>query len=523
VTATGSPEARVLLLALTARDSETTQAILAAAGITATVCASFGELLRELACGASALAVAEERMGFSDLARLAQRLREQPAWSDLPVLLLTRRGADSPTARSAVRELGNVTLLERPLRISALMSAVRTALRARGRQLQIRGHLEERERTAESLRLADQRKDEFLATLGHELRNPLSPLLAGVHLLRKLASEDPDMGRVIGMLERQVQHLVRLVGDLLEVSRITRGVIEVEREPIDLTALLNATVDTAQPILDAARHRLVIQLPPEPITITGDSVRLTQVFTNLLANAAKYTNAGGEISLELRREGDRALISVRDTGIGIAQEHLHSVFDMFVQVDRSSRSSQGGLGIGLTLVRSLVSMHGGTVEARSAGPGEGSEFVVTLPIASVAEIAPSAALVPDGPPRRVLVVDDNRDAANTLGALLRMLGNSVAVAHSGESALAALPTFEPELILLDLGMPHMNGFEVARRIRASARHSDVRLIALTGWGQAADVERSRRAGFDQHVVKPLDIERLRDLLRAPDEPAEARA
>jgi two-component system, sensor histidine kinase len=506
---------RVLVLALTSKDASQTRSLLASAGIEVEVCATFDAFLRELALGAAAAILAEERVTLEGAARLAAALREQPDWSDLPVLLLTRQGADSPIARAAVRRLGNVTLLERPLRIAALLSAVSSAIRARQRQYQIRGHLEERERTAEALRIADQRKDEFLATLGHELRNPLAPLMTGLHLLRMNGSQDPGTARVTAMMERQVTQLVRLVDDLLEVSRITRGMIDVHRELLDLATVLRAALDTTRPLFDAAGHRLSVDLPAEPMTISGDAVRLTQVFANLLTNATKYTNPGGRVSLTARRLDDRAVISVSDNGIGIPVTHLNSVFDMFTQVDRSSQRSQGGLGIGLTLVRSLVSMHGGTVEARSAGSGAGSEFVVTLPIlreeVGSVDRAPALARFP---PRRVLVVDDNHDAANSLGTLLRKLGTTVAIVHSGKEALEMFATFGPDAVVLDLGMPEMDGYEVARRIRESDGHSDTLLIALTGWGQDHDYRRSREAGFDHHLVKPPDIDRLRELLTA---------
>jgi signal transduction histidine kinase/CheY-like chemotaxis protein len=513
-----SPDDRVLVLALTARDGATTRELLRSSSIHSEICADFDGLMAELALGAAVVVVAEERMLQRDRARLAAVLGQQAPWSDLPVLLLVREGADSAAARDAVASLGNVTLLERPLRISTLVSAVLTAVRARNRQYQIRGHLEERERATEALRVADQRKDEFLATLGHELRNPLAPLLTGLHLLRMSGATDPAVGRMTGVMERQVTHLVRLVDDLLEVSRITRGVIDVQREPVDLATLLRSAVETTRPMFDAAQHRLHVELPFEQITISGDAVRLTQVFANLLTNAAKYTNQGGRVELKAERLGGNAVVSVKDNGIGIAPAHLRSVFEMFMQVDRSSRRAQGGLGIGLTLVRSLVQMHGGTVVARSAGAGCGSEFVVTLPAVQMRDVArrgqraePPAAL----PSRRILVVDDNRDAADTLGALLGALGATVEVAHSGPAALALLPRFAPDTVLLDIGMPEMDGHEVARRIRATPGHEATLLIALTGWGQDQDYQQSELAGFDHHLVKPPDLGELREVLANP--------
>jgi signal transduction histidine kinase len=446
-------------------------------------------------------------------AMLHHLLQAQAPWSDLPVIVLTRPGANSAETAEAVRMLGNVTLLERPVRVATLVSAVRSALRARERQYQLREHLAERAAAEASLRLADQRKDEFLATLGHELRNPLAPLQTAVQLLKAARATDPVVARVRPVMERQISHLVRLVNDLLEVSRITRGLIEVRREPLDLVFVVHSALDTSRPFVDQAGHQLTIDLPEEPITVYGDAVRLTQVFSNLLNNAAKYTNDGGHILVRVWKDGDRALVSVRDNGLGIATDQLASVFEMFTQVDRSNRLAQGGLGIGLTLVRSLVTMHGGTVEARSEGVGTGSEFIVSLPVlAGAARALPEASVAASFPARRILIVDDNRDAADTLGELLRALGATVSVAHSGRAALDAMESFRPDAVVLDIGMPEMDGYEVARRIRSMASHRDVQLIAFTGWGQESDHRRTQAAGFDHHVVKPPDVERLRELL-----------
>jgi signal transduction histidine kinase len=503
---------RVLLLALTNRDATTSRDVLQKAGIELCACESFDALLAELARGAAAIAIAEERMSAADNARLAAVLRAQPPWSDLPVLLLTRREADSDTAANAIRTLGNVTLLERPVRITTLVSALRTAMRARQRQYQIRGHLDERERAAEALRLLDQRKDEFLATLGHELRNPLAPLLTGLQLLQLSGDDRQTVDRVRATMERQVAHLVRLVDDLLEISRITRGIIDIRRGPLDLGTLLRIALDTTRSMIDAAGHELSVSIPSEPLAVEGDSVRLTQVFANLLTNAAKYTNPGGRIEVSARRVGERAVVRVRDNGIGILPKHLDSVFEMFMQVDRSSRRSQGGLGIGLTLARSLLAMHGGEITAHSNGPGTGSEFIVTLPALARSNVATQADKAPARlPARRVLVVDDNRDAADTLSTLLRALGVTVASAYSGRAALDAVATFAPDIVLLDIGMPDMDGYETSRRIRAQFAN-DVLLVALTGWGQDEDLRQSRAAGFDHHLVKPPDIERLRVIL-----------
>jgi CheY-like chemotaxis protein len=399
------------------------------------------------------------------------------------------------------------------MRVSALTSAVQTAVRARERQYQIRGHLAERIRAEDSLRAADQRKDEFLATLGHELRNPLAPILTSMHLLKLSTFTDPRSLRACTVMERQVNHLVRLVDDLLEVSRITRGVVEVHTEPLNLTAVLRTAVETSRPLLEAARQSLSVDIPDAIIPISGDPVRLTQVFANLLNNASKYTDANGLIWLSASTENGWAVVSVRDNGIGIPSSHLTSVFDMFIQVDRTHRRAQGGLGIGLTLVRSLVQLHGGTVEARSGGSETGSEFIVRLPVVADrpqprSEVARWQRL----PPRRILIVDDNREAAESLGVLLEELGATISLAFGGREALQVIEPFEPDVILVDLGMPEMDGYEVCRRIRAAPGHRQTLIVALTGWGQDEDRERSKHAGFDHHLVKPLNIEMLRALL-----------
>jgi len=504
---------RVLVLAATGRDAALTKSLLTSAGISSEMFTTLADLLQRMKDGAAAVLVAEEALTLANNEKLRAVLVRQPPWSDLPVLVLTRSGADSAEARAATRSLGNVTLLERPMRGATLVSTVRTAIRARQRQYQIRGYIDDRVRAEKALRLADQRKDEFLATLGHELRNPLAPLVTASQLLKLANLRDPVAAQVSEIMERQVGHLIRLVEDLLEVSRITRGVIEVRHEPVDLGSVVRAAIETSRPLLDAAQHDLKLDVPVEPITVTGDPVRLTQVFTNLLTNAAKYTSRGGSIVVKIVKRGDRAVVSVSDNGIGIPESYLESVFEMFTQVNRSERRTQGGLGIGLTLVRSLVAMHGGRVKARSAGADAGSEFIVELPVvAGQNPGAPGQDQPIRFPPHRIMVVDDNSDAAETLGALLSALGATVLVMHDGPSAIAALADFDPDAILLDIGMPRMDGYEVSRRIRAMPKHAGVLLIALTGWGQEQDRHRSQEAGFDHHLVKPPDVHRLHQLI-----------
>jgi signal transduction histidine kinase len=505
---------RILVIPPTVRDGEITAELLNGAGIGTLTCNDLHALVRELDEGASAALIAEEHLSGALKAPLSAWLARQAPWSDLPILLLTRPGADSPESAEAWRTLGNVTLLERPTRVTTLLSAAQTAIRARSRQYQIRGHLSERLKNEQALRSADRRKDEFLATLGHELRNPLAPILNSLEILKLSGAFDHEPTRqACAVMERQVHHLNRLVDDLLEVSRITRGVIEVKKVPLDLAAIVRAAIETSRPVLDNLRHELVEDLAEEPMCVAGDPVRLTQVFANLLNNAAKYTNHGGLITVSTRHVNGEAVISVKDNGIGIAPVVLSQVFDMFMQVDRSTRRSQGGLGIGLTLVRSLVGMHGGSVEARSKGPGQGSEFIVRLPLLVQTVVqTQDQRRVESLPARRILIVDDSRDGGESLAMLLRVLGAEVALAHSGRDALERVDTFAPDVVLLDIGMPGMDGYEVARRIRSNPANRNISLIALTGWGQDEDRQRSVAAGFNHHLVKPADIEQLRQLL-----------
>jgi signal transduction histidine kinase/DNA-binding response OmpR family regulator len=355
---------------------------------------------------------------------------------------------------------------------------------------------------------ADAHKNEFLSMLAHELRNPLAPIRNAVQILRMRGSGDAELESLQDMIDRQVQHLVRLVDDLLDVSRITRGKIRLVQEPVDLAVIVHRAVEISQPLIKTRGHELSVSLPTGPLHVQGDPVRLAQVVGNLLNNAAKYTPEGGKVWLSVQREGSQAVLSVRDTGVGIPHEMLASVFDLFTQVECSLDRSHGGLGIGLTLVRQLVELHGGRVQAFSSGPNQGSEFVVRLPALAVAAVPARALEHPLGrlpaPRRRVLVVDDNLDAAESLAVLLRLDGHEVHVYHDGPTAVAAADELKPEVVLLDIGLPEMNGFEVARRLRTHPDLTQTLLVAVTGYGQDQDLRRSREAGFDHHLVKPID-------------------
>lgn len=370
----------------------------------------------------------------------------------------------------------------------------------------------------DELREADRRKDEFLATLAHELRNPLAPIRNSLQILKMARIDEETVQQTRDMMDRQVHHLVRLVDDLLDVSRVMRGKIELRKEGIELATIVARAVETIQPLIEVQGHRLELALSPESLLLDADPVRLAQVVGNLLTNAAKYTEADGRIRLTAERDRNGAVLKIRDNGIGIAANMLPRIFELFVQVDHAATRSQGGLGIGLTLVKNLVEMHGGSVEARSDGLGHGSEFVVHLPLIAQPIRTADEPLVhevahkPASSGNRLLVVDDNRDAALSLAMLLRLQGHDVRVAHDGLTAIETAAAYLPDMVFLDLGMPGMDGYEVARRLRELAGLERTWLTALTGWGQQEDRRRTSEAGFDHHLVKPLEAKTLEQLL-----------
>ncbi len=376
--------------------------------------------------------------------------------------------------------------------------------------------ISERKRAEDELRQADQFKDEFLATLAHELRNPLAPIRNAVDILRMRGSLDTELHWASGVIDRQLRQLTRLVDDLLDVARITRGTLELRKERIEVAAVMRAAVETSNPVVQAGGHRLILSVPPEPLFVDADPVRVAQAIANLLNNAATYTGSGGCIWLSAERQGTQAVVTVRDTGMGIPAEMLPRIFDLFMQGDRSLERSKRGLGIGLTLVKRLIEAHSGTVGAHSDGPGTGSEFTIRLPAIGEAREAPcsdpGAARAPSVAARRILVVDDNRDAADTLGMALRSMGNEICTAYDGLRALEVVSEFRPDAVLVDIGMPGTSGYEVARRIRERPQGFEIVLIAVTGWGQPRDVGRSRAAGFNHHFVKPVDVAALMALL-----------
>jgi len=399
----------------------------------------------------------------------------------------------------------------------ALLAEVTERRRAEERLRELNESLERRvsERT-EALRESDRRKDDFLATLAHELRNPLAPVRNAVEVLHLKGPDSPEVKWARGVIDRQMHSMSRLIDDLLDVSRISRGKIELRRERLDLADVVRAAVESSRPHIEKLEHELIVELPPGPIVLDADPTRLAQVLLNLLNNAAKFSARGGRIAMTAVRSGDEVVVSVKDAGIGIAADHLGSVFEMFSQVEAALSRSQGGLGIGLSLVKRLVEMHGGRVEARSEGLDKGSEFLIRLPLAegsSPPHVPGSAGDTPvPASELSVLVVDDNTDSALSMAMLLEEVGNRVCVAHDGEEAVRSAGENRPDVVLLDIGLPKMNGYDVARAIRAVPWGRTMVLIAVTGWGQDEDKRKAHEAGFDRHLVKPVDPRVLMDLL-----------
>jgi PAS domain S-box-containing protein len=378
----------------------------------------------------------------------------------------------------------------------------------------------DRQRMEDTLREQDRRKDEFLALLAHELRNPLAPLRNSLQVLRLADSDASALAQAREIMDRQLGYMVRLIDDLLDISRINRNNMELRRSRVLLADVVSAAVETSRPMIEVAGHQLTVSLPSEPVYLDADLTRLAQVFGNLLINSAKYTQRGGHIWLTAEQRGKDVFVSVRDNGIGIPAESLRTIFDMFSQVDRDIERAAGGLGIGLALVKGLVEMHGGTVTAESAGMGRGSTLTVRLPVlevhpAGAAEnVPPQGGPAANGPGRRILVVDDNKDSARSMAKLLQLHGNEVRTAHDGLEAVEAAKEFRPEVILMDVGMPRLNGYEATHRIREQRWGQSITIIALTGWGQEGDRVQSREAGCDGHLVKPVDIRDLEKLMTA---------
>jgi len=508
-------EERILLLAPTKRDAVAAGKAFETAGITITLCNGFVELCSEIARGAAVAIVPDEAILNDKEGCLARLLREQPPWSDFPLIVLT-----PPQITAAARGLelvGHMTLVRRPIEIRSLASTVQAALRDRRRQYAKRADLAERERQAQALRENDRRKDEFLAMLAHELRNPLAAVNNAVTVL-KFSSDEESRIWASDVVERQVRQLVRLIDDLLDVSRITSGKIRLQKHFVDAGSILDQAVESARPLIDERGHTLSISIDRGHLPVHVDVTRVEQIVLNLLTNAVKYTESGGRILLTAKREGEQLVISVKDNGIGVLPEKLPEMFKLFTQGDRTLARSEGGLGIGLTIVQKLAEMHGGSVVAWSDGPAKGSEFVVRLPLAGMTADGGLKAQHdrrPAGRGSRILVVDDNVDTARGMVRLLKLLGNEAITVHDGHAAIEVTRTFRPDFVLLDIGLPGMDGYKVATALRGDELLKDAVIIAVSGYGQEEDRRRSRAAGFDHHLVKPVDFDSLISLIGRP--------
>ena len=504
-------ERRVLLLPATRRDGEAIAAFLSRHRILCEICPSVALAAKAINQDAGALVLTDQVVAAEGSHLISEALSCQPSWSDIPVVFLSKVGDESRAMSEIVGRMTNVTLLDRPASTRTLLSAIQAALRSRGKQYQIRDQLAALQAAERALRESDRRKDEFLAMLAHELRNPLAPIRTAADVLpRLIANGDARTGATVGIVSRQVQQLTRLVDDLLDVSRITQGRIEIQRNPVELSAVVRQALESVDPQIKEKQHAVRTILVPD-LYVEGDSARLVQCVSNILTNAVKYTDTGGRIDVTLALEGARAVVTIADNGVGIAAELLPRVFELFVQSDRSLDRSQGGLGIGLSVVRRLIEMQGGTVSGSSAGLGQGSTFRITLPAIAPARGEPPTESRPISTPLRVLIVDDNKDAADSLATLLSLDGHTVRAEYGAQSAIKAASAFDADLILLDIGLPSMDGYEVASRLRAAG--IDATLVALTGYGQKDDIERALRAGFNAHLAKPVEFAKLEELLR----------
>jgi signal transduction histidine kinase len=490
-----------------------------------------------------ALLILDIRMPGMTGLELAKMIKERKKTARVPIIFLTayfnedqhvlagygigavdylHKPVNPDILRSKVAVFAELHRKSREVELSnrALLTEVADRRRAEEQLRELNETLEQRviERT-EALRETDRRKDEFLATLAHELRNPLAPVRNAVQVLQMIGSSDPESQWAKDVIDRQIKQMTRLIDDLMDVSRISRGKLELRTEQVEIANVVLRAVEASRPFIDEQGHQLALTMPPDPMVVDADEVRLTQVFMNLLTNSAKYSEKGSRIDLTVERQGGEIVVAVKDAGIGIPAAKLRTIFEMFSQVEGALSRSNGGLGVGLFLVKQLIDMHGGSIEARSDGPAKGSEFVVRLPIvgewalsnktSDIADIEPTSEL-------RILAVDDNKDAAASLAILLGRMGNHVRTAHDGDEAVQAAREFQPHVVLLDIGLPKMNGYEVARTIRNEPWGKNMILIAVTGWGQYGDKRKSKEAGFDRHLVKPVAPQTLMSLLAGLD-------
>ncbi|MGQ0648847.1 MAG: ATP-binding response regulator, partial [Gemmatimonadaceae bacterium] len=548
--------APLLLVDDESRNLDALEATLEATGCALVRARSAEEALLALLDRDFAAIVLDVRMPGTSGFELAAIIRARKRLQHVPILFLTAHMLDDADIIRGY-EVGAVDYLTKPINTKVLRSKIAVfvhlfrATQALGKTNEaLRHEIGERQRAEEALRLAnqeleqrveertaalseahaelqraDRRKDEFLATLAHELRNPLAPIRHAIEIARATPGVPPTVQWAAEVVERQARQMTRLVDDLLDVSRITRARLDLRREPVELASVIQSAIEACRPAIEAAGHSLTITHTSEPVVLHADPARLAQVFGNLLHNSAKYTGPGGHIVVSTERSDHEVVVRVRDTGIGIPAESLPSIFEMFTQVDRSLERRQGGLGVGLALAKQVVELHGGRIAAFSNVEQGGSEFVVTLPLEQatepVADERPATTLGPT-PRHRVLVADDNQDAAISLMRFLELLGHDVRVAFDGAAAIAVAEEFRPTFILMDIGMPRMNGYDAARRIRSEPWGEGIRMIALTGWGQEGDKSLAHEAGFDDHVTKPAEPEAIARALAAPAPQREAR-
>lgn len=522
---------RILIVAPVGRDAPAIVELLETNGHRASVCSGLRDAGVQIEQGAGALLLTEESLEREQIVELLPKLDRQPAWSELPVIILMTAGERSAERLERIAgAAGGITLLERPLGAATLLRSIEVALSSRRRQYQVRDLLvaqqaretalrnsEERLRLAvAALRDADRRKDAFLATLSHELRNPLAPIRNAAEVLASPRLTPMQLRWTQSVIQRQAAHMASLLDDLLELTRITQGKLQLRMQACSIHNIVEAAVETARPLLEKKKHELRICVPDDIPHFTADPVRLAQAVSNLLTNAAKYTDAGGRIELSARLDG-RLTITVQDNGIGIPAEQLAGLFTMFSQIPSAIGRSEGGLGVGLALVKGLAELHGGVVEAQSAGAGKGSRFLIALPFEAAPESQPPVEEVPAVMPYgrlRVLIADDNHDAADSLSMLLTMDGYEVRTVYGGRAAVSAAATFRADVALLDIGMPELDGYAAAKAIRQQRGGVDTYLVAITGWGQQEDKRRALEAGFATHVTKPVDPNLLRQLLRS---------
>ena len=504
------------------------EAMLRRDGLVALKARSGREALEILLTQDVALALLDVQMPEMDGFELAELLRGNERTRRIPIIFLTA-GSSDRSRRFRGYEAGAVDFLEKPLEPDILRSKVNIFFELYRQRQQINDQMEnlrayaeenlrllkESRAAGEALQDADRRKDEFLATLAHELRNPLAPIRNGLQILR-LSPDGDRAEQVRGMMDRQLTHLVRLIDDLLDVSRVSQGKIDLRRETIALQEAVAAAVEASRPLIEASHHGFNLIMPEEPLNVEGDMTRLAQVVSNLINNAAKYTPEGGNITVTVQTAGLQAEVIVTDNGLGIAADMLPRVFDLFTQVDSHLDRSQGGLGVGLALVRKLVEMHGGVVTAESDGPGKGSRFTIRLPQSRrvVRAGKPAHAVPLEGPvrPLKILIVDDNVDSAQTTRWMLELIGHTSDVCHDGREAIGLAAASPPDVVFLDIGMPGMSGYEVCREMRKLPALKDTVIVAQTGWGQESDRQAAFDAGFDHHVTKPVSLDLVTRLL-----------